>query len=128
MFEMLEEDVSTKDVAVTLKKLVPLFDVVNGQLKTLSIDSVSLNNVAGKGWVRYQCRVYKSICKKSVKNIRKKIPINIEMPTLKEVGNGQVLRVYDKRYKDKPVDPEIDCYSALEDVSSNAGLIEDNKD
>ena len=119
---------ATKDVSETLKKIVPLFDVVNTQLKNLSVDSVSLNNVAGKSWVKYQCKIYKGICKKSVKNIKKKIPVNIEMPTLKEIGNGQVKRVYDEKYKDKPLDDHVDCYDAISDSEAKAGFIEDKKE
>ena len=128
MFENLENDISTKDVAETLKKIVPLFDSINTQLKALAIDSVSLKTVAGQGLVKYECRVYKGILKKSVRKIKKKIPVNIEMPTLKEIGNGQVKRIYDEKYKDKPVDDYVDCYEAVSGPEVKAGLIEDKQD
>ena len=114
MSEELENDISTSDVAITLKKLVPLFDVVNKRIKLLSVDSVPLNNTAGKGWVRYQCRLFKKIAKKSVKEILKKNPVNIEMPTLEKVGNGQIKKVPEGK-KAKDVD-EIEIYQSQPEI------------
>lgn len=114
MFEDLEKDISTADVAITLKKLVPLFEVVNTQIKGLSVDSVSLGSTAGKGWVRYQCRIFKKVCKKSVKEIFKKNPINIEMPTLKKVGNGQIKKVPAGK-KAKDID-EIEIHNSQPEI------------
>lgn len=111
MFEELETDIETKDVAITLKKLVPLFDVVNKQIKDLATIETPLTNLAGKGWVKYQCRMYKKVAKTSVKKILKKNPINIEMPTLKKVGNGQIKRVPEGK-KAKDIN-EIEIHSSI---------------
>lgn len=128
MFSDLENDVATKDVAETIKKLVSLFGVVNQQAKDLSADYVSISKSYGKSWIKYNSKLYKKVCKQSVKNILKKIPVNIEMPSLKKVGNGQVKKVYDKNFAEKPEDEEIECYSALSDSSAISGLIEDKED
>ena len=114
MFNDLEDDVSTKDVAITLKKLVPLFNVVNGQIKDLSTQSQALMLTAGKSFIKYQARLYKKVCKKSVKEILKKNPVNIEMPTLKKVGNGQIKKVPTGQ-KAKDID-EIEVHEPAQEV------------
>ena len=114
MFEELEIGIETKDVAITLKKLVPLFDVVNKQIKDLATIETPLTNLAGKSWVKYQCKMYKKVAKKSVKKILVKNPINIEMPTLKKVGNGQIKLVPEGK-KAKDID-EIDIHEALPEI------------
>lgn len=43
-------------------------------------------------------RKLKKYVKKGVKVLEKKIPIYVEMPKYKKVGNGQVKKEYDKRY------------------------------
>ena len=64
---------------------------------------------------------------------------NIEMPTLEEAGNGQVKKVYDENYKDKPDIDEVVCYdthmelnssediNSISDSEAKAGFIEDSK-
>lgn len=109
MFEEFENDIETKDVAITLKKLVPLFDVVNAKIKDLAQSVEPIEKITGsKSWVKYQYRIYMKVSKKSVKRILKKNPINIEMPTLVAVGNGQIKKVHDGQ-KVNEVD-EIECH------------------
>ena len=74
-----------------------------------------------------------------LKIIKKKNPLYIEMPTLKEVGNGQVKKIYDEKYKDKPDIDEVVCYDThvsldnsedvnnISDSEAKAGFIEDSK-
>lgn len=93
MFEELEKDVATKDVALTLKKIVPLFNVVNDEIKKLATNEVPLTRLAGKGFLRFEARILKKITKASVKNISKKIPVGVEMPKVVSVGNGQIKSV-----------------------------------
>lgn len=96
MFEEFENDVATKDVAITLKKLVPLFDVINGKIKDLAQSVESIKRVTGSTrWINYQSRTYIRVAKKSVKIIMRKNPVNAEMPTLVPVGNGQIKKVMD---------------------------------
>ena len=111
MFEEFENDIDTKDVAITLKKLVPLFDVINSKIKDMGGLVEPVKKVTGNiKWIKYQCRIYMKVSKKSVKQILKKNPINIEMPTLVSVGNGQIKKVPEGI---KPNDVhEIECHEA----------------
>lgn len=101
---MVEENdnVEYKDVAITLKKLVPLFDLINGQFEAIS----SKVGAYPPSWYKFQVKTYLKVGKKSVKEILKKNPVNIEMPKLKAVGNGQIKQVYSNK-KEKKEDDEI---------------------
>lgn len=109
MFDEFENDISTKDVAITLKKLVPLFDVINDKIKGMGELVEPVKKVTGSiKWIKYQCRIYMKVSKKSVKQILKKNPVNAEMPTIVSVGNGQIKKVLDGQ-NINDVD-EIECH------------------
>lgn len=96
MFEEFENDISTKDVAITLKKLVPLFDIINDKIKGMGELVEPVKKVTGSvKWIKYQCKIYMRVSKKSVRQILKKNPVNAEMPTIVPVGNGQIKKVMD---------------------------------
>ena len=114
MFDYLDNDVATKDVALTLQKIAPLFDVVNEQITKLGAIEKPLNSLAGKSWIKYQCRIYKKLAKTSVKKIMRKIPINVELPKFVSVGNGQVKKVFDNQEQSDV--NQIDVYSNLPEI------------
>ena len=129
------DNLDNEDLAERLKRKIVLYHSVEAVWKETSADKKTYP----RGYERKKTRDIMKDVKKGIKIINKKIPLYIELPTLKEVGNGQVKKVYDENYKDKPDTEEIVCYDShtqlnnssnfeeLQDSQAKAGFIEDSK-
>ena len=134
MFDENDEVLNNENLPARLKSKIALYRAVEGIWR----DNSSDRKTYPRGYERKKTRDIMRDVKKGIKIINKKVPLYIEMPTLKEVGNGQVKRVYDIDYKDKPDVEEIVCYDSntmlntskvdfIADSNTKSGFIEDSK-
>lgn len=119
MSDIYEEDIVGM-VSERMKHEEALFLVAERQFESTSAKKKTFP----RGYERLKTRSILRNVRKGLKIIRAKNPLYIEMPTLKKVGNGQVKKVYDNRFKDKPDNDEIVCYSSLSEQNVS-GLIEE---
>ena len=118
------DDIDNESLAERLKHEITLFRSVEDVWKDTSADKKTYP----RGYERFKTRILMKNVKKGIRIIERKNPLYLEMPSMKEIGNGQVKRIYDDKYKDKPVDDHVDCYDAISNSPAKTGLIEDKKE
>ena len=134
MFNENDDVLDNENLPARLKSKIVLYRAVEDIWKDNSAD----RKTYPRGYERKKTRDIMKDVKKGIKIINKKVPLYIEMPTLKEVGNGQIKKVYDVDYKDKPDTDEIICYDShamldtsevdsITDSKTKSGFIEDSK-
>lgn len=117
------EDLDVGMVAERLKHEMSLFHVAEKMFAETSEKRMTYP----KRFEGLKTRTIMKEVRQGLKIIKKKNPLYIEMPSLKEVGNGQVKKEYDDNFINKPVDDEVMVNIPIADTQARAGYIEDIK-
>ena len=115
------EDLGVGMVAERLKHEMSLFHVAEKMFAETSEKRMTYP----KRFEGLKTRTIMKEVRQGLKIIKKKNPLYIEMPSLKEVGNGQVKKEYDDKFINKPADDEVLVNTPITDSLPKAGLIED---